>query len=105
MEILYGGYLLGLALSLVFYFVPLMIAFYRDHERYTTIFLLNLFLGWTIVVWVICLIWAVFGQSRKSTASVTSNRYEDLERLSRLKSSGDLTEDEYQEEKTRLLNR
>ncbi len=104
MEIVYGGYLLGLALSLVLYCVPLMIAFYRNHEKYTTIFLLNLFLGWTMVVWVICLIWALFGAANKRDDSSSNNRYEDLERLSRLKSSGDITEAEYQTEKSRLLN-
>ncbi|WP_414155815.1 superinfection immunity protein [Pseudomonas sp. BNK-43-a] len=101
---MYGGYLLGIALSLVIYFVPMMIAFYRNHGRYTTIFMMNLFLGWTMVVWVICLIWALFGASRIKNASGGSNKYEDLERISRLKSSGDLTEDEYQAEKARLLN-
>lgn len=105
MEIVYGGYLLGLALSLVCYFLPLMIAFYRNHEKYTTIFLLNLFLGWTLVVWVVCLIWSLFGETRKRLDIASYNRYEDLERLSRLKSSGDLTEIEFQEEKSKLLNR
>lgn len=104
-EVVYGGYLLGLGLSLVFYCLPLMIAFYRSHERYTTIFLLNLFLGWTMVVWVVCLVWALFGAPSKRADSTGFNKYEELERLSRLKSSGDLTEAEYQTEKSRLLDR
>lgn len=104
-EIVYGGYLLGLALSLVIYCLPLMIAFYRGHEKYTTIFLLNLFLGWTMVVWVVCLIWALLGAPSRRAESSSYSKYEDLERLSRLKSSGDLTEAEYQTEKSRLLER
>ena len=105
MEIVYGSYLLGLILSLVIYCLPLMIAFHRRHEKYTAIFLLNLFLGWTMVVWVVCLIWALFGSPSRRGNSSSYSKYEDLERLSRLKSSGDLTEAEYQMEKSKLLER
>lgn len=104
-EIIFVGYILGTALSLVFYLLPLMIAFYRDHQKYTTIFLVNLLLGWTVVVWFICLIWALFGASRVKVISEAPNKYEDLKRLSRLRSSGDLTSAEYEVEKARLLNR
>jgi Na+/H+-dicarboxylate symporter len=42
-----------------FYFLPTIIASSRHlHER-TGIFLLNLFLGWTFIGWIIALIWAI----------------------------------------------
>ena len=103
MEIVYGGYLFGLILSVIIYCVPSMIALNRRHQKYTAIFLLNIFFGWTMVVWVVCLIWAVFGAAWIVPNKASCSRYEDLERLSRLKSSGDLTETEYQAEKARVL--
>lgn len=103
MELFYAGHLIGIAISVVVYFVPMMIAFYRRHESYTSIFMLNLFLGWTGVVWLVCLIWAIFGQRLKPRPVQNFNKYEELERLAKLKSSGNLTENEYEIEKKRLL--
>jgi hypothetical protein len=44
---------------LALYFLPTLIASGRHlHER-IPITLLNLFLGWTFIVWIIALIWAI----------------------------------------------
>jgi hypothetical protein len=44
---------------LALYFLPALIAGGRNlHER-TAITLLNLFLGWTFIGWIIALIWAI----------------------------------------------
>jgi hypothetical protein len=43
------------------YFIPSIIASSRDAESANTIFILNLFLGWSGIVWLICLIWAITG--------------------------------------------
>ena len=43
----------------VFYFLPSIIAFARNKRDVTSILLLNLFLGWTMIGWVIALVWAV----------------------------------------------
>ena len=40
------------------YFLPALIAHNRKHKNRDPIFLLNLFLGWTFLGWVIALIWA-----------------------------------------------
>ena len=47
-------------LALAFYFIPTFIAFKRKHAYKGVIFALNLCGGWTLVFWVIALIWAVF---------------------------------------------
>jgi hypothetical protein len=49
--------MLHLAFFLLLYFLPALIG--RDKRDSTGIFLLNLFLGWTIVGWLMALIWAV----------------------------------------------
>jgi hypothetical protein len=46
-------------LGLVFYFLPAIIALVRHKRNGISIFLLNFFLGWTLVGWVVALVWAV----------------------------------------------
>lgn len=43
---------------LVMYFLPSIIALARNKRDLLAIILLNLFLGWTVIGWVVCLIWA-----------------------------------------------
>lgn len=43
---------------LVIYFAPAILAFDAKHKDRVAIMVLNLFLGWTFVGWVIALVWA-----------------------------------------------
>lgn len=56
-----GSLILG-AIVLVFavgaYFFPWIIAAARKHPNLNSIVILNLLLGWTVIGWVIALIWA-----------------------------------------------
>lgn len=40
------------------YFFPSIVAQVRKHRQLTAITVLNLFLGWTVLGWVIALVWA-----------------------------------------------
>jgi hypothetical protein len=40
------------------YFLPTIIAYNREHHNRLAIFLLNLFLGWTVLGWVAALVWS-----------------------------------------------
>jgi hypothetical protein len=40
------------------YFVPWFVAMIRDHHQRSAIAVLNLFLGWTALGWIIALVWA-----------------------------------------------
>ena len=40
---------------LALYFIPSIIAKARDHHQFATILVLNIFLGWTFIGWVVCL--------------------------------------------------
>jgi len=51
--------LLLIVLIFVFYFLPTLIAFLRKHKNKLAIFLLNLLLGWTVLGWVVSLVWSV----------------------------------------------
>ncbi len=50
--------LVGIALGVAFYFLPTIFAFIRKHRQKVPILLLNFFLGWTLIGWVICIVWA-----------------------------------------------
>lgn len=51
--------LLLVVLIFAFYFLPALIAFLRNHKNKLAIFLLNLLLGWTVLGWVVSLVWSV----------------------------------------------
>ncbi len=42
----------------ILYLMPTLVAAARKHHNSTAIFVLNLFLGWSFVGWVISLVWA-----------------------------------------------
>lgn len=43
----------------ILYFLPVVIAFLRKHQSKFGIFVLNFFLGWTFIFWVVSLAWAL----------------------------------------------
>ena len=51
---------------LFIYFVPTFVAYSRQHKNALAIFILNLFLGYTFVGWVVALIWAVYNSENKT---------------------------------------
>jgi T4 superinfection immunity protein len=42
----------------VIYFLPTIVALVRHKRNTLPVFLLNLFLGWTLIGWIIALVWA-----------------------------------------------
>ena len=42
----------------VIYFLPTIVALVRHKRNVVSIMLLNLFLGWTLIGWIIALLWA-----------------------------------------------
>jgi hypothetical protein len=52
------GDVLFFILLLVVYFLPSVIAGGRGHKNYNAILLLNLLLGWTLLGWIVALVWA-----------------------------------------------
>jgi hypothetical protein len=68
------GFIL-LGLILVFYFLPAIIGVCNCHPHKFGISLLNFFLGWTLVGWVVALVWAV---SKPQPVSITVNNLASL---------------------------
>jgi hypothetical protein len=49
------------SLSFAMYFLPSIIALARSKRDLLAIFLLNLFLGWSVIGWIVALVWAAKG--------------------------------------------
>jgi cation transporter-like permease len=52
------GLLIFLAIGFIAYFVPSMIALGRRHPKKGQIILVNVLLGWSLVGWIVSLVWA-----------------------------------------------
>ncbi|MBI3441218.1 MAG: superinfection immunity protein [Proteobacteria bacterium] len=57
--------------AILIYFLPSMLCIYRRHLNATAIFLTNLLLGWTIIGWIVALIWAF--TNSPATVAATGN--------------------------------
>jgi hypothetical protein len=106
------------------YFLPWIVANHRKVPNEGSIAILNLFLGWTLVGWVVALAMAarslprsvttdqtgVSPQVSESTTSVSAqsdtppSTVSELERLAELKERGVLSDEEFQRAKDRTLN-
>jgi|SRR5277367_793125 len=53
-------------ISLFLYFLPAFLA--RDKPNFTAILLLNLLAGWTVIGWIIALVWALSSASQPQAA-------------------------------------
>ena len=56
-------FILGLAL----YFLPTFVAAKRETENAGAVFVINLFLGWTFLGWIVALAMAAGGKKREET--------------------------------------
>lgn len=61
------------AILFIPYFLPTIIAFIRRSNNAGGIFLLNLFLGWTFIGWIISLVWAIASRNTNTTVIVNNN--------------------------------
>lgn len=98
-------FLIGLAL----YFIPTFLG--SDRKDSAWIFLFNLLLGWTVICWLIAIVWALTGE--KDTAPIIHNHtvikqdqsaVDQIMKLTILKDKGAITEAEFQKEKDKILN-
>lgn len=99
-----------LVTAALFYFPPTIVAWVRRHPNRLSIFLLNLLLGWTLIGWVVALIWSASairkaGADRPQDQSGPSaDAYKRLAQLADLKDRGHLTPAEFEAEKRKVLD-
>jgi len=100
----------GVIIILAIYFLPSFVAAGREpkHNSPGGVFVLNLFLGWTLVGWVIALAWAS-SNTAKTTKSIvnveTMSVGSELTKLVELRDQGILNELEFEEQKQKLLEK
>ena len=58
--------LIGGSIALTLYFIPTIVAFKRRHLNRVPILLLDLFLGWSFIGWIIALIWSTTQNTEKN---------------------------------------
>jgi len=51
--------------SLLLYFLPALLA--RNKPNFTGVLMLNIFLGWTFIGWIVALVWAISNQPQGQT--------------------------------------
>lgn len=100
------------------YFLPTIEAYLRQHRSLTSIGLVNLFLGWTLLGWVAAIAWACAGASREAdrsakappapTVSNTASKppasvLDELQKLAALKAQGAITDEEFKTLKEKVL--
>ena len=101
---------LVITFSVIIYFLPSIFASARGHHNSTALMLANLFLGWTFIGWVACLIWSFTNKSEETTIINNNNDKDELsvadeiQKLLKLKESGVLSEDEFKIQKEKILS-
>ena len=55
-------FIVGIAI----YFLPYFVARRRQHVKRDLIFILNLFLGGTLIGWIVLMVWSLKGESKQS---------------------------------------
>lgn len=103
-------FIVVIILGCVFYFLPTIIAILSGKNNAIAIGALNFFLGWTLLGWVVSLVWSLSSES-KNQQVIISQRYpgkneDGFDKLSKLKKLLDenaITREEYESEKRKIL--
>lgn len=100
----YVGMFLMLAIGVTLYFLPLIVASIRQHPSAVAISALNLLAGWTLIGWVVALVWSLNAvTSNSAPAAGRTNSAADLYRLSELREKGLITQEEFEREKAKVI--
>ena len=58
--------------SVIIYVIPLVIALIRQHNSVVMLIILNVLFGWIFILWIILILWAMFGDNdEKASQSVS----------------------------------
>jgi ABC-type transport system involved in cytochrome c biogenesis permease component len=60
---------------LLLYFLPGVIALLRRHQSAAGIVVLNLLLGWSVLGWIIALVWSLSAARRETVVVIREGRY------------------------------
>lgn len=88
-----------LFIGLMIYFLPSVIG--MDKRNSTSIFLLNLFLGWSLIGWVVAIVWATAKDNTVQKVAISSNNSlaDEILKLEQLRQQGILNSEEFAQQK------
>lgn len=93
-------------LVLFAYFLPSVMAVSNKKKNKGSIIVVNTFLGWTLIGWVVALAWSI---AKDDGGQVVMHKHDHditdkLEKLANLKEKGTITEEEFNEQKKKILS-
>lgn len=103
--LIFGGGIFSLFYTYI-YFLPYLIANKKEHLQKRAIYILNIFAGWTIVAWIVALIWANTEQKKTVVINQTApqSNADELKKYKDLLDAGIITQEEFEIKKKQLLN-
>jgi len=110
----FGGIMLiiFIVLGAAFYFLPTIIALMNGKNNAVAIGALNFFLGWSLIGWVVALVWSLSSESKTQRIVVNqqsqSKNEDGIDRLTKLKKLLDedaITQEEFDLEKGKILKK
>lgn len=93
--------------AVLLYFLPSMVGYNKKNAG--SIIILNIFLGWTLIGWVVALVWAASVDSDQAPPP-SVNHTHSVDRIGKLKDlkslldEGAITQSEFNREKEKILN-
>lgn len=103
-----GVLLVNLLFSFLYtyiYFLPYLIAHKKNHLQTRAIYILNIFAGWTVLIWFVALIWACTNtQSTTIIREAAVSSADELAKFKVLLDSGVITQEEFDQKKQQILN-
>jgi nucleoside permease NupC len=98
MDILFG--ILAFIFIIILYFLPTQIASKRKNKNINSIFVINLFFGWTLLGWCISLAWALIKEDNQKPENIS----EKLNNIKKMLDEGTITEEEYNNTRKSILD-
>jgi hypothetical protein len=91
-------------LLIALYFLPSILGFKLRNAG--SIIILNLLLGWTVIGWIVALIWSVSNEKKENiVVKSTNSASNELTQLKKLFDDGVLTKEEFDTEKNNILKK
>ena len=95
----------------IIYFTPSILALLRGKKNTIAIMALNLFLGWTLIGWVVSLVWSLSSNPKPAKIIVNQqnvkadeDEMDKLNKLKKLLDDGTLSQEEFELQKKKILN-
>lgn len=93
---------------LLVYLLPMVIAIGNKKRNMVSISLVNVLLGWSVICWIIALVWAISKDDKPRPIIIKEKKkeidYSQLEKLNNLLEKNIISKEEFESEKRKILN-